>query len=60
VGFVANVYGRFFSGNAFVIMVRLPPSLFPPHLQATKLLRVQITGILFQVPSGLGKGGLQC
>ncbi|KAJ7843969.1 hypothetical protein B0H13DRAFT_131525 [Mycena leptocephala] len=37
VGFVANVYGRFFSGNAFVIM---------------------ITGILFQVPSGLGKGGL--
>ena len=22
VGFVANLYGRFFSGNAFVIMVR--------------------------------------
>ncbi|KAK7002440.1 DUF1212-domain-containing protein [Favolaschia claudopus] len=37
VGFVANVYGRFFSGNAFVIM---------------------ITGILFQLPSGLGNGGL--
>ncbi|KAJ7902409.1 hypothetical protein B0H13DRAFT_2335571 [Mycena leptocephala] len=52
VGFVANVYGRFFSGNAFVIMVRLPPSLFPPHLQATKLLRVQITGILFQKIAG--------
>ncbi|KAF7307719.1 hypothetical protein MKEN_01132000 [Mycena kentingensis (nom. inval.)] len=37
VGFVANVWARFFSGNAFVIM---------------------ITGILFQVPSGLGNGGL--
>ncbi|KAJ6506708.1 hypothetical protein C8R45DRAFT_1050936 [Mycena sanguinolenta] len=37
VGFVANVYARLFSGNAFVIM---------------------ITGILFQLPSGLGKGGL--
>ncbi|KAJ7440306.1 hypothetical protein B0H11DRAFT_545821 [Mycena galericulata] len=37
VGAVANIYARFFSGNAFVIM---------------------ITGILFQVPSGLGKGGL--
>ncbi|EJC99465.1 uncharacterized protein FOMMEDRAFT_31180 [Fomitiporia mediterranea MF3/22] len=37
VGFVANIYGRFFSGNAFVIM---------------------ITGILFQLPSGLGNGGL--
>ncbi|KAJ7101471.1 hypothetical protein B0H15DRAFT_816210 [Mycena belliarum] len=37
VGVVANVYARFFSGNAFVIM---------------------ITGILFQVPSGLGNGGL--
>ncbi|KAJ6535102.1 hypothetical protein B0H19DRAFT_438018 [Mycena capillaripes] len=37
VGVVANVYGRFFSGNAFVIM---------------------ITGILFQLPSGLGNGGL--
>lgn len=31
------MYGRFFDGNAFVIM---------------------ITGILFQVPSGLGSGGL--
>lgn len=37
VGFVSNLYGRFFSGNAFVIM---------------------ITGILFQLPSGLGNGGL--
>ncbi|KAJ7860246.1 hypothetical protein B0H14DRAFT_3624004 [Mycena olivaceomarginata] len=37
VGFVSNVYARFFSGNAFVIM---------------------ITGILFQLPSGLGNGGL--
>ncbi|KAK0459199.1 DUF1212-domain-containing protein [Desarmillaria tabescens] len=37
VGFVANLYGRFFSGNAFVIM---------------------IAGILFQVPSGFGNGGL--
>ncbi|KAJ6455277.1 hypothetical protein C8R47DRAFT_1228304 [Mycena vitilis] len=37
VGVVANVYARFFSGNAFVIM---------------------ITGILFQLPSGLGNGGL--
>ncbi|KAJ7214244.1 hypothetical protein B0H12DRAFT_367563 [Mycena haematopus] len=37
VGFVANVYARLFSGNAFVIM---------------------ITGILFQLPSGLGNGGL--
>uniref|UniRef100_A0A0W0FGU4 DUF1212-domain-containing protein n=1 Tax=Moniliophthora roreri TaxID=221103 RepID=A0A0W0FGU4_MONRR len=37
VGFVANMYGRFFRGNAFVIM---------------------ITGILFQVPSGLGNNGL--
>ncbi|KAJ7607787.1 hypothetical protein DFH06DRAFT_1018404 [Mycena polygramma] len=37
VGTVANVYARFFTGNAFVIM---------------------ITGILFQLPSGLGNGGL--
>ncbi|KIK99531.1 hypothetical protein PAXRUDRAFT_822693 [Paxillus rubicundulus Ve08.2h10] len=37
VGFVSNLYGRFFNGNAFVVM---------------------ITGILFQVPSGLGNGGL--
>ncbi|KAF8553122.1 DUF1212-domain-containing protein [Imleria badia] len=37
VGFVSNMYGRFFNGNAFVVM---------------------ITGILFQVPSGLGNGGL--
>jgi len=37
VGFVANLYARFFEGNAFVIM---------------------ITGILFQLPSGLGSGGL--
>ncbi|KAF8435404.1 DUF1212-domain-containing protein [Boletus edulis BED1] len=37
VGLVSNIYGRFFNGNAFVVM---------------------ITGILFQVPSGLGNGGL--
>ncbi|KAH9475044.1 Pheromone-regulated membrane protein 10 [Psilocybe cubensis] len=37
VGFIANAYARFFSGNAFVVM---------------------ITGILFQLPSGLGSGGL--
>ncbi|KAL0948430.1 hypothetical protein HGRIS_011009 [Hohenbuehelia grisea] len=37
VGLVSNLYGRFFSGNAFVVM---------------------ITGILFQLPSGLGSGGL--
>jgi len=37
VGLVANIYARFFSGNAFVVM---------------------ITGILFQLPSGLGNGGL--
>ncbi|KAI6144460.1 hypothetical protein BKA82DRAFT_4178224 [Pisolithus tinctorius] len=37
VGFVSNLYGRFFEGNAFVVM---------------------ITGILFQVPSGLGSSGL--
>ncbi|KII84961.1 hypothetical protein PLICRDRAFT_349447 [Plicaturopsis crispa FD-325 SS-3] len=37
VGIVSNVYARFFSGNAFVVM---------------------ITGILFQLPSGLGNGGL--
>ncbi|KAI6115724.1 DUF1212-domain-containing protein [Pisolithus croceorrhizus] len=37
VGFVSNLYGRFFEGNAFIVM---------------------ITGILFQVPSGLGSSGL--
>lgn len=37
VGFISNLYGRFFNGNAFIVM---------------------ITGILFQVPSGLGNGGL--
>ncbi|KAG1849549.1 hypothetical protein C8R48DRAFT_641199 [Suillus tomentosus] len=37
VGLVSNLYGRFFAGNAFVVM---------------------ITGILFQLPSGLGNGGL--
>ncbi|KAH9058082.1 hypothetical protein EDB87DRAFT_1685728 [Lactarius vividus] len=37
VGVVANIYGRIFNGNAFVVM---------------------ITGILFQLPSGLGNGGL--
>ncbi|KAG1880933.1 hypothetical protein F4604DRAFT_1578491 [Suillus subluteus] len=37
VGLVSNLYGRFFEGNAFAVM---------------------ITGILFQLPSGLGNGGL--
>ncbi|KAI0753996.1 hypothetical protein C8Q80DRAFT_1216283 [Daedaleopsis nitida] len=37
VGFISNLYGRFFNGNAFVVM---------------------ITGILFQLPSGLANGGL--
>jgi len=37
VGVIANIYGRFFRGNAFAVM---------------------ITGILFQLPSGLGNGGL--
>ncbi|OCH92004.1 DUF1212-domain-containing protein [Obba rivulosa] len=37
VGFLSNLYGKFFRGNAFVIM---------------------ITGILFQLPSGLANGGL--
>ncbi|EKM50983.1 uncharacterized protein PHACADRAFT_128612 [Phanerochaete carnosa HHB-10118-sp] len=37
VGLVSNLYGRFFNGNAFVIM---------------------ITGILFQLPSGVANGGL--
>jgi uncharacterized membrane protein YjjB (DUF3815 family) len=37
VGILANVWAKFFGGNAFVIM---------------------ITGILFQLPSGLGSGGL--
>ncbi|KAI0030482.1 hypothetical protein K488DRAFT_54115, partial [Vararia minispora EC-137] len=37
VGFISNIYGRFFRGNAFVVM---------------------ITGILFQLPSGLSNGGL--
>ncbi|KAI0034665.1 hypothetical protein K488DRAFT_77075 [Vararia minispora EC-137] len=37
VGIIANLYGRFFRGNAFVIM---------------------ITGIFFQLPSGLSNGGL--
>ncbi|KAG2131183.1 hypothetical protein BD769DRAFT_1627841 [Suillus cothurnatus] len=37
VGLMSNFYGRFFEGNAFVVM---------------------ITGILFQLPSGLGNGGL--
>ncbi|KZV71465.1 DUF1212-domain-containing protein [Peniophora sp. CONT] len=37
VGIIANIYGRVWKGNAFVVM---------------------ITGILFQLPSGLGNGGL--
>ncbi|KAG8924218.1 hypothetical protein FRC02_010567 [Tulasnella sp. 418] len=37
VGVLGNLYGRFFFGNAFVIM---------------------LTGILFQLPSGLSNGGL--
>ncbi|KAF8529752.1 DUF1212-domain-containing protein [Hysterangium stoloniferum] len=37
VGIIANIYAKFFSGNAYVVM---------------------ITGILFQLPSGLANGGL--
>ncbi|CAE6542804.1 unnamed protein product [Rhizoctonia solani] len=37
VGLAGNMYGRFFNGTAFVVM---------------------ITGILFQLPSGLANGGL--
>ncbi|KAJ1303941.1 hypothetical protein OPQ81_008352 [Rhizoctonia solani] len=37
VGLAGNIYGRFFNGTAFVVM---------------------ITGILFQLPSGLANGGL--
>lgn len=37
VGLAGNLYGRFFNGTAFVVM---------------------ITGILFQLPSGLSNGGL--
>ncbi|CAE6442024.1 unnamed protein product [Rhizoctonia solani] len=37
VGLAGNLYGRFFNGTAFVVM---------------------ITGILFQLPSGLANGGL--
>lgn len=54
VGFLSNIYGRFFDGNAFVVMVGF--FFFLQGYQG-KLPR-QITGILFQVPSGLGSGGL--
>ncbi|EIM81788.1 DUF1212-domain-containing protein [Stereum hirsutum FP-91666 SS1] len=37
VGFISNIYGKMFRGNAFVVM---------------------ITGILFQLPSGLSNNGL--
>ncbi|KAG5220801.1 DUF1212-domain-containing protein [Salix suchowensis] len=56
VGVVSNVYGRFFSGNAFVVMVG--PSLVQIYVFLTELACLQITGILFQLPSGLGYGGL--
>ena len=56
VGFVANLYGRFFRGNAFVIMVRLLVIFVLGR--PTNFLVLQITGILFQLPSGLANGGL--
>ena len=55
VGFVSNVYGRFFNGSAFVVMVRPPPTV--PYARRASW-RSQITGILFQLPSGLANGGL--
>ena len=59
VGMIANLYGRLFSGNAFVIMVRYPLHLsIYPHTSSLLLPITQITGILFQLPSGLGNGGL--
>ena len=59
VGLVSNLYSRIFSGNAFVVMVCCPficlnLTSAPVSHHATQ----QITGILFQLPSGLGKGGL--
>ncbi|KAF7320954.1 hypothetical protein HMN09_00182100 [Mycena chlorophos] len=53
VGVVANMWARFFSGNAFVIMASLHMSL-----RSSTHPLPQITGILFQLPSGLGNGGL--
>ena len=57
VGLVANLYARLLKGNAFVVMVcciLFGVTLFLiPELHAH-----QITGILFQLPSGLGSGGL--
>lgn len=61
VGLVSNLYGRFFAGNAFVVMVRslfYIKELISTFTTRTKLTRTQITGILFQLPSGLGNGGL--
>ena len=56
VGILGNFYGRLFSGNAFVVMVRFPYKHPLSHLTSFSLL--QLTGILFQLPSGLGNGGL--
>jgi uncharacterized membrane protein YjjB (DUF3815 family) len=56
---VSNLYGRFFSGNAFVIMVRsIPFARYVINDELSLFLFAKITGILFQLPSGLGHGGL--
>jgi uncharacterized membrane protein YjjB (DUF3815 family) len=48
IGIVANTYAKIFSGNAYVVMVWSLPS----HVHS------MITGMLFQLPSGLANGGL--
>lgn len=59
VGVLGNLYGRFAAGNAFIVMVRA----FSCHVFRSFALNLhssfyQITGILFQLPSGLSNGGL--
>lgn len=70
VGVIANIYGRFFRGNAFAVMVRIYLYWFnklkPKHIynlrhahpQNESVTPKKITGILLQLPSGLGSGGL--
>lgn len=61
VGLVANLHARMFGGNAFVVMVRTHSLNDWRSIPVSKFIEPiyhQITGILFQVPSGLGNGGL--